>query len=76
MSCQHREDVCQHCLEKVLTTTEDSPRKDSLPFGSKLLLTPIVSSFILASGAIWVASTKMFYTAAKMAVKLIGAPTE
>jgi len=27
MSCQHAEDVCQHCLEKVHITTEDSPPK-------------------------------------------------
>jgi len=26
MSCQHREDVCQHCLEKV-QTTKDVPKK-------------------------------------------------
>jgi len=67
---------CQHCLEKVQTTTEDSPRKDSLPFASKLILFPTVSSFLVASGALWVVSTKIFYTAAKIAVKLIATPTE
>jgi len=75
-TCKHAEDVCQDCLEKVQTTTEDSPRKDSLSFGSKLILFPTVSSFLMASGAFWVVSTKMFYTAAKIAVKLIATPTE
>jgi len=75
-ACKHAEDVCQDCLEKVQTTTEDSPTKDSLSFGSKLILFPVVSSFLAASGALWVINTKAIYTAAKMALKLIATPSE
>jgi len=76
-TCKHTEDVCQHCLEKVETTKEDSPPpKQTLPFGSKLLLTSAVSAFLVASGALWLVNTKAVLTAAKMAVKLISCPTE
>jgi len=76
MSCQHREDVCQNCLEKVQTTTEDSPPKNTLPPGAKRLLMPVISSFLAASGVLWIINTKILYTAAKMTLKLIGTPTE
>jgi len=76
MPCHHREDVCQHCLEKVQTTTEDSPPKDTLPLGSKIILFPIFFYFTAASGYLWVETSKVFFKAAKETWKLIGTPTE
>jgi len=75
MSCQHTEDVCQHCLEKVHTTTEDSPRGRRMNLVEKLVLFPTVTFILGAAAVSWTISTKILYRAAKIAVKLIDTTT-
>jgi len=82
MSCQHGEDACcQYCLEKVQTTTEDSPptkrvapptekeysppEKTMTP-RQKRISTLIDSSFLAAGGAMWYFSTKQFFKMATL----------
>jgi len=80
MSCQHGEDACcQYCLEKVQTTTEDSPpekvqtttedacRKKTLKLGSKKILILMHSSVIAVGGVLWYFNTKSFFNAANKA---------
>ena len=69
MSCQHREDVCQHCLEKVQTTTDPPQQKkeDSQPkktLGQKTISLLVDSSIFAAAGALLYANNKLFKTAA------------
>jgi len=55
MSCQHGEDACcQHCLEKVQTTTkkEDSPPEKTMKLRDKRILTLMFSSLLVANGAV------------------------
>ena len=81
MSCQHAEDVCQHCLGKVQTTTEkdSSPPEKALSLFNKKFLIFINSSVIAASGALWYFSTKKLFNAANKAfssiLETIVAPT-
>jgi len=49
MACQHREDVCQHCLEKV-HTTKDVPKKPKFPSEPHKKYELLVGSTWLAIG--------------------------
>jgi len=69
MPCHHREDVCQYCMEKVQTTTEDSPptklstteKEHSLPTPRQKKISIFAHSAILyVLGAAAYYNTKFF----------------
>ena len=72
MSCQHAEDVCQHCVEKVHTTTEDAQPPKKRKTTTKKTMTPrekrisilVESSILAVVGSIWYISTKPFFNIA------------
>jgi len=61
MACQHREDVCQNCLEKVQTTTEkeDSPHEKTMTPRQKRISILVDSSILAAAGALWYLNNKL-----------------
>jgi len=68
MPCKHAEDVCQDCLEKVHTTTEDAPPTKRSPTEKEKTMTPrekrnyflFESAILAALGAGAYLNTKFF----------------